>query len=129
MGTHMWWVIFPILGIMFGFFAMWLKHKRHNSIIELIKVYVAQGKEPPQELLNSLKNWEETQATGAPRAWRRVATFGSLTVGFGAAYLAMVPDIMSPGRAHPFLVTAILMAALTFSSLINVLIQRKYDAK
>lgn len=127
MREFQWWLIFPIIGVAFGFFSMWLKYKRRTATLDLIKAYLAQGKEPPQELMTGVKSWEETQHQGA-QAWGRVITFGSLGLGFGVAYLAMVPEIMTPGRAHPFLVMSIIMAALTVGALFNVLIQRKYNA-
>lgn len=122
-----WWMIFPVFGMGFGFFGMWLRHRCHAATLDLIKTYLAQGKEPPQELLNGMKNWEEIQTQAVPRAWRRVTTFGSLAAGFGVAYLVMVPDIMSPSRGHPFLVVFIIMTALTVGALLNVLIQRKFN--
>lgn len=111
-----------------GLAWMWLKYKRHNSTIELIKTYVTQGREPPRELLSGL-NGNEPPVQGTLRAWKRVATFGSLSLGFGAAYLAMVPKVMSPAQGHPFLVTAIIMAALTLGSLINAWLQQKHDGR
>lgn len=108
---------------------MWLKHKRHNSTVELIKTYIEQGKDPPLQLLDGLKNGNDSWAQGSPRVWRHVTAFGSLSAGFGVAYLAMVPEVMSARSAHPFLVMAIIMGALTLGALVNVLIQRKYDSK
>ncbi|MGC3981793.1 MAG: hypothetical protein QM808_11065 [Steroidobacteraceae bacterium] len=111
-----------------GLVWIWLRYKRHSNTIELIKTYVAQGKEPPSELLSGLTNGRDT-VQGTLRAWKRVATFGSLALGFAAVYLAMTATIMSPARAHPFLVTAIIMAALTLGSLINAWLQQKHDGK
>jgi hypothetical protein len=123
-----WWLIFPVLGMGFGFFGMWLKHKRRTAMLDLIKVYIVQGREPPPELLNGIKSCEDARMQGAG-AWRRAITFGSLAAGFGALYLVMVPDIMSPGHAHPFLAAFIIMSALTMGELLKVLIQRKHNAQ
>ena len=41
-----WWLIFPIMGFVFGGFSMWMGYRAHKDRLELLKTYVAQGKDP-----------------------------------------------------------------------------------
>lgn len=46
-----WWLIFPIMGFVFGGFRMWLAHRQSQQAMEILKTYAAQGKEPPPEVM------------------------------------------------------------------------------
>ena len=38
-----WWLIFPIMGFVFGGFSMWMGYRAHKDRLELLKAYIAQG--------------------------------------------------------------------------------------
>ncbi|MFI4934300.1 MAG: hypothetical protein ACHP7N_06750 [Caulobacterales bacterium] len=43
-----WWLIFPIMGFAFGAFGMWMGYLRQRHMLELMKTYAAQGKDPAE---------------------------------------------------------------------------------
>ncbi len=43
-----WWLIFPIMGFVFGGFSMWMGYRTHKDRLELLKAYIAQGKDPDE---------------------------------------------------------------------------------
>ena len=48
------WLIFPIMGMGMGAFAIWTEHRRQVKGIELLRAYAEQGKDPPQAVLDAL---------------------------------------------------------------------------
>jgi hypothetical protein len=117
-----WWLIFPLIGFAFAFWAIWLSHQRQKSAIELLRTYASQGKDPPAELVKLLHNgdgWDRPY-----RDWQNAVLFGGLAVAFGVmAYL-------QPGMRQSIglTVAAIVLAALSANSLVAALLQRKHDA-
>src|ERR1043166_10131804 len=61
--SHFWWLIFPLMSLLWGLISLWSSHQRTNRILDMIKTYVDQGKEPPADLLQLL------QRPGAARYW------------------------------------------------------------
>ena len=51
---HYWWLLFPLGWFIAAGWGSFMRYKRHQSKIDLIKTYTAAGKEPPAELLASL---------------------------------------------------------------------------
>ncbi len=49
-----WWLLFPVLGMAMGFYAIHSDFKHKRDLLGLVKSYVDQGKEPPQSLLDKL---------------------------------------------------------------------------
>lgn len=50
-----WWLLFPLGFFIFGAWDRWLIYKRSRDHLELLKTYTAQGKEPPPELLRTVR--------------------------------------------------------------------------
>ncbi len=46
-----WWLIFPLMGFVFGGYNMYLQHRRSQQAMEVLKAYAAQGKDPPPEVM------------------------------------------------------------------------------
>jgi hypothetical protein len=118
---HIWWVIFPLIGFAFAFWAIWLSHQRQKAAIDLLRTYASQGKEPPAELVKLLHSGDDWNPPY--RNWQYVVLFGALAVTFGVmAYL-------HPGIRQSFglTVAAVVMAALAVNSLVAALLQRKHD--
>jgi len=51
---HFWWLLFPILSMIWGMIDLWARHRRAREGLQLIKSYLDQGKEPPPELIKLL---------------------------------------------------------------------------
>ena len=43
-----WWLIFPLAGFGFAAAGMWMNHRRHRDMMDLMKTYAAQGKDPAE---------------------------------------------------------------------------------
>jgi len=65
-----WWLIFPIMGFVFGGFGMWMNYRAQRDRMELMKTYVAQGKDPDEiaKLLSQVGGPGLDPAPG-PGAW------------------------------------------------------------
>jgi len=133
-----WWLIFPIMGFVFGGFSMWMGYLAHKERLELLKTYVAQGKTPDEigKLMSHAAGpgpgpmggepgWGGDPWGGHPwgwrggyygrfgrygpyREWRRAILFACLAVGFGLA--SQYADF--PGTEHAFTLVAIIMGVL-----------------
>lgn len=138
-----WWLIFPIMGFVFGGFSMWMGYRAHRDRLELLKTYVAQGKDPDEigKLMGHVNAASRDPMTGAPlsggdpwagdpwrgnpwrygpwgrygpyREWRNFIVFTCLAVGFGLA--SQFADF--PGTEHAFILVAIIMAVLAVGAL------------
>jgi Flp pilus assembly protein TadB len=117
-----WWLIFPLIGFGFAFWAIWLNHQRQKAAIDLLRTYASQGKDPPPELVKALHSGDDWNRPY--RDWQNAVLFGALAVVFGVmAYL-------HPGtrQSAGLIVAAVVMAALFVNSLVAALLQRKHDA-
>jgi hypothetical protein len=119
---HIWWVIFPLIGFAFAFWAMWLSHQRQKAAIDLMRTYASQGKDPPAELLKVLQGgdgWNRPY-----REWQNAVLLGALAVAFGVmAYLHE-----GIRQAIGLSIAAVVLAALAVNSLVAAWLQRKHDA-
>lgn len=133
-----WWLIFPLMGFVFGGFGMWMNHRRSQQALDILKTYAEQGKEPPPEVMQAIHGggfnnpgygpggygagwggpWGGGWGWRAYRwgpywAWRRVVVFASLAAGFAAAAWYGGDET---NRA--FTLVAIIMGCLTAGSLV-----------
>ena len=78
------WIIFPVLGMGVGAFAIWNEFSRQKKALEVLKVYAEKGQEPPESVL-ALLNRSSSPGGGRSRnPWAQVAYFGVMAAGFGA---------------------------------------------
>jgi hypothetical protein len=81
-----WWLIFPLIGFAFAFWAIWVSHQRQKAVIDLLRTYASQGKDPPPELVKALHNGGDLHRPYRDRQYS--VLFGVLAVAFGImAYL------------------------------------------
>lgn len=52
--TGYWWLIFPLGWGSIAMLRIWIRHRQTLAILELMKVYIDQGKEPPAALVERL---------------------------------------------------------------------------
>ena len=120
--VQFWWLIFPLIGFGFAFWAIWLNHQRQKAAIDLLRTYASQGKDPPPELVKALHSGDDWKSPY--RDWQNAVLFGALAAAFGVmAYL-------HPGtrQSTGLIVAAVVMAALFVNSLVAALLRRKHDA-
>src|SRR3990167_7134617 len=94
-----WWLMFPLFWFIAGAWHSLLSLRRHRDNLDLIKTYIASGKDIPPSLMESLQkpalddDWDEPRGRRGRRyygrrgfgGWPNVALFGSLALGFGYA--------------------------------------------
>jgi hypothetical protein len=129
-----WWLMFPLFWFIAGAWHSLVNLRRHRDNLDLIKSYVASGKEIPPSLLESINkpSLDDDWDSETPRArrgrryyrrgfggWPNVALFGSLALGFG--YAAWI-DIYGQGQA--FTIVALIMGSMFLASLVATLVAR-----
>ena len=134
-----WWLIFPIGGFAMGAFGMWMGYKRQKDVMDLMRTYAAQGKDPAEiaKLMavadpgTAQAQWAGATAWGGPMAygrywrrwgpyrdWRRLIVFTCLAVGFGVASRYAEHR----GTEHAFTLVAIIMGVLALGSLLTAIL-------
>lgn len=122
-----WWLIFPVFGMAMGFWGMISSERRNARVLDLIKSYVDQGKEPPAELLKFATSDEEVVANSPSgrrqnNSWSFVV-FAALAAGFGTGYYF----VRDEDYAFAFLIVAVVMAVMAVGALFIVLTGRSND--
>jgi hypothetical protein len=120
---YYWWLIFPIFGMIWGFVEMLAKERRARSLMDLIKSYVDQGKEPPKELLDFASRGmdDEAKSSSAESSTWSFVVFTALAAGFGyGAYLER-----GESYAFVFAIVAVVMGVLALGALLVLMFGRK----
>lgn len=121
-----WWLMFPIFGMLIALIGMFQAESRSQKVMNLIKSYVDQGKEPPPELLKMAQersNYEMDVGVPARRndsAWTFVV-FLALSAGFGVGYWW----VRAEEWAFAFLVVSVTMGVLAVGALVITLTRRR----
>jgi hypothetical protein len=118
-----WWLIFPIFGMIVGLLRVNQSHHHNNRVLDMMKSYADQGKEPPAELLAMLR--DPSLGGRTQPNWIPVFLFAGLTAGF--VLFALVMTDRDFEAMVPFLFVALVMGAMAIGSLINVLRLEKRD--
>ena len=117
---HFFWLIFPIMGIGLGAFAIWNEFSRQKKALEVLKVYAEKGAEPPASVIAVLNRASSPGGTEPPRTlanpWARAAFFVIMSAGFGAMTFWTARS-HAPGWL--FGIAAFVMAALAAAALVN----------
>lgn len=120
-----WWLIFPIFGMLMGFYGMISNERRSTRVMDLIKSYIDQGKEPPAELLKlasqDAEAWQGSPQTRQQNNGWSFVVFGGLAVGFGAGWYM----VRAEEWAFAFAIVAIVMGVMSLGALILLLTSRK----
>ncbi|WP_369060134.1 hypothetical protein ABOZ73_01490 [Caulobacter sp. 73W] len=123
-----WWLLFPLFGFACAGWDSWLKFRRQQATIDLLKTYAAKGAEPPAQLLEALERPpSESGANGVGGKGREghlysVVMFGVMALGFT---YAAVTDLFGVGSA--FVIVSVVMAALALASLVILIVTRPRD--
>jgi hypothetical protein len=139
-----WWLMFPLAFFVFGGFDRWLAYKRSRDHLDLLRSYTDQGRDPPPELLKTVRealededderdmNWGDGRRSRrryrhywrhrySPMwQWRTFFTTGAVAVGFWvAAEYADWPGVDGPFRLVAIILTCVAVGhgiAAIFSS-------------
>lgn len=125
-----WWLIFPLGWFVFAAWRSWLGYRANREALDLMKTYVASGREPPPELLNKLSrrlHRDDEYDDERPRyrrrrerSWYQVVLFGLLASGFT---VAAATDMFGAGEA--FVIVAFVLGALCAATLVQVILDQK----
>ena len=129
-----WWLLFPLGFFVFGAWDRWLAYRRSQDHLNLLRAYTEQGKDPPPELLRTVRDAQlaeddEDWGYGGGyrgrryRRWRRYSPYwawrtffvtGSVALGFWLA--SRYADI--PGTEGPFELVAIILTCVAAGHLL-----------
>ena len=120
-----WWLMFPVFGIVMAAWGMASSERRSTRVMDLIKSYVDQGKDPPPELLKLASEDAESdgrtpQARQHSSAWTFI-TFAAMAAGFTTGWWF----VRGQDYAFPFLIVAVVMGVLAVGALFILLFARK----
>ena len=122
-----WWLMFPIFGMAMGMIGMFQHERRSRDVIQLIKSYVDQGKEPPAELLKLASQASDSDDWGVSSPGRKnnsawtFVVFAALAAGFGVGWwISRAEDY-----AFAFLIVTVTMSVLALGSLLILIFGRK----
>ena len=123
-----WWLIFPIFGMAMGFWGMVSDERRTRSMLDVLREYAQQGKDPPAELLRiAERRVDEWGFESPPREKSRAersssfVTFLALGAGFGVAYYFNQGEDWS----WAFLAVAVAMGVMALGALVQLIFARK----
>ena len=125
-----WWLIFPLWWMVLRVIRTFRHQSAQDRALEVLRIYAAQGKEPPPEVLKALTqagaardDYADTsgplyqRANSATSAWWTFLVFAALAGGFGYGGFYLFTD-----DAHSaFMVVAIIMGILAAGSLVMAL--------
>jgi len=130
---HDWWLIFPIGAFLFGAWDRWLSYRRSRDRLEMIKIFAAQGKDVPPELLRELSDeappadldwsnrharrayWRQYARRNAPYwRWRSAIVTGAVA---GAFWIASQYSGI-PAAEPPFRLVAIILTCVAAANLL-----------
>ena len=117
-----WWLIFPVMGMAYGFVGMLQQNRAQIRTLDLLRTYAEQGKEPPAELLKALSQGGEPPSMMGVRqerlsgAWWTFFVFIALTGGF-----AVGASSFDEGAHSAFMVVTVVMGVLAFGALVMAL--------
>ncbi len=116
------WLIFPVLGMGVGAFAIWNEFSRQKKALEVLKVYAEKGQEPPESVMRILS---QASAPGSDRRSRNpmagAVFFGVLSAGFAAMALWTFANGGPQQFVTGWTIAAIALGALFASNLVRAL--------
>jgi hypothetical protein len=122
-----WWLMFPIFGMFMAVWGMAQSDRRTRNMLDLIKSYTDQGKEPPPELLRlASQSLQDGAAQSNPTtrqnssAWTLIV-FLAMSAGFGMGWY-MVRD---QDFAFAFALVGIVMGVMAVGALFLLIFGRK----
>ena len=121
-----WWLIFPIFGMWMSVRGGQSTERSQQRVLDLIKSYADQGKDPPPELLAMAQKGldESVDAAGGQgrndQAWTFI-TFAALAAGFGTGWYLNQAE----SYAWAFLIVTVTMGVFAVGSLLVVFFGRK----
>lgn len=130
-----WWLIFPLFWFLAAGWRSFMRYKRTQSKIDLLKTYAASGKEPPAELIASLDKpdyQDPDDSDGSYSRYRRRRSGPFLVVLFaglaGVFAYTGYSDWLGEGNTE-FYFVAMIMGVLSFAFLVSSIFKmgRKED--
>lgn len=117
-----WWLLFPLGFFVAAGFSSYMRYKRTQAKIDLLKTYAAAGKEPPAELIAGLDGGDESGADGDAGDGRGttvflVILFGGLAAIFGAVGYFSLFDLEGPEAYFVSAILAVLALAFLVSGI------------
>ncbi|WP_269516358.1 hypothetical protein [Brevundimonas subvibrioides] len=123
-----WWLLFPFAGFLIAAWGNFLRYRRQKAVLDLIRSYVENGREPPASLVSQIElvGDDASMTTGLRRGqtpanyWSLVGLFSMMAAGFSLASFLGVD-----GGSGAFLIVALTMAAVAVWALICAVMKKR----
>lgn len=119
-----WWLLFPMMWLGLVAFKSWLRYRRHRDLMDVVRAYANQGREPPPEILARLA---DPSLAEPERPWRQGSMAwwfpGIILLSFAAAFAAL--SILPDFAGYRFVPPAVFMAVLGGAWLLGALISKR----
>ncbi|MEO6379958.1 MAG: hypothetical protein ABIO37_18190 [Caulobacteraceae bacterium] len=129
--SHFFWLIFPIMGMGMGAFAIWNEFSRQKKALEVLKIYAEKGAEPPASVMAVLNRASApggtSRSTALANPWARAAFFVIMSAGCVALALWFFHWNPRSGGVMGFGMAAFVMAALAAAALVTAFISHHKD--
>ena len=117
-----WWLLFPLGFFIAAGFSSYMRYKRTQAKIDLLKTYAASGKEPPADLIAGLDGIDGGSADSDDGDGRGttvflVILFGGLAAVFGAVGYLGLFGLEGPEAYFVAAILGVLAAAFLFSGI------------
>ena len=109
-----WWLVFPLMWFVFALARMWMRYRQHRDMLEMMKSYAAQGRDP-SELAKMLPQdggeWRSCSSSPG-NEWKGGIVMICIAAAFGiASYTSMLPGTEGP-FSFVALITGVIGVAL-----------------
>lgn len=121
-----WWLIFPLFGMLLAVWGMIQSDRRTRNMLDVIKSYADQGKDPPPELLRLASQTLDEGGASTPAsrqnstAWSFIV-FLAIAAGFGVSWYM----VRAESWAFAFALVAVMMGVMAVGALLLLLFGRK----
>lgn len=122
---YFWWLIFPIMGVGISIFKSWLRYRRHKDLMDLLRAYASQGRDPPQDLLARLADPTLTEPDRSLRGVRMMWIPAVILLALASAFAAL--SFMAGGEGD-FMIPVVLLGALGLAFLGIAVVSRRLGA-
>ena len=124
-----WWLIFPLGWGLLAMLQTWLRHRQARAMIDLLKIYVDRGEDPPDALLNAiLPQAPSVQRSFEPlQFWLCSLLLSSGAIGFAALAWLRTRQGDSDSANAVFIAILLGAAAAACAAFAAILHSRRFD--
>jgi hypothetical protein len=125
--TGYWWLIFPLGWGGIAMLQIWVRHRQALAILDMMKLYIDQDKEPPEALVESLgfHTHPPRRAYQPLHFWLSALLLGASAIGFaGLTWIRFRQG--DPDSTNALFITIVLAAGATACAVFAMIVQTRH---